>query len=144
MDTKSSSQLEAAKPSILVIEDNSDDYFMIQWGLLQQFPTVEVVYVQDATQVIPYLDSCFEGETGLPRLILLDLYIPSAKVGLSVLKSLKSHQVYQQIPAIILSRSADPDDMGEVFKYSGNSYMIKPAQPKEWLEAFSLLEDYWK
>ena len=137
-------QLETDKPTILVIEDNTDDYFMIRWGVLQRFPDVELVCVSDATQVIPYMESRFKRETDLPRLILLDLYLPSAKVGLSVLQSLKSHQVYQQIPAIILSRSADPEDMGDVFKYSGNSYIVKPAKPKEWLEAFNLLQVYWK
>jgi CheY-like chemotaxis protein len=144
MDSEVFNQLEANKPTILVIEDNTDDYFMIRWGLLQRFPDVELVCVSDATQVIPYLESCFKREMDLPRLILLDLYLPSAKVGLSVLQSLKSHQIYQQIPTIILSRSADPEDMGDVFKYSGNSYIVKPAKPKEWLDAFTLLQAYWK
>ncbi|WP_177236536.1 response regulator [Spirosoma endophyticum] len=66
------------------------------------------------------------------------LHLPSAKAGLSVLQCLKSHRIYQQIPAIVLSRSADSDDMGDIFNYSGNSYIVKPAKPKEWLEAFPL------
>lgn len=144
MDFDVFNQTQTDKPTILVIEDNADDYFMIRWGLLQHFPAVDLVCLSDSTQVVPYLESCFERETDLPRLILLDLYLPSAKAGLSVLQCLKSHQVYQQIPTVILSRSADPDDMGDVFKYSGNSYIVKPAKPKEWLEAFMLLQAYWK
>ena len=144
MNSEIFNQLDADKPTILIIEDNSDDYFMIRWSLLQRFPDVELVCVSNAGQVIPYLESCFKRETDLPKLILLDLYLPSAKVGLSVLQSLKSHQVYQQIPAIILSRSTDPEDMGNVLKYSGNSYIVKPAKPKEWLEAFTRLQAFWE
>jgi len=143
MDDQLSNRSRTDKPTILVIEDNADDLFIIRWALLQKFSEVEVIWVSDASQVMTCLNACLQTEKKLPRVVLLDLYLPSAQLGLSVLKSLKSHPIYKHIPAVTLSRSADADDIAKAFDYASDSYIVKPSNYKDWLEDFTLLSTYW-
>lgn len=137
-------QSRLARPTILVIEDNTDEWFLIRYALLRQFPEIECVWLSEATEVLVYLDHCAQSEKDLPCLILLDLYLPIAKRGLHVLHRIKSHQLYQQIPTVVLSRSADPNDIAEVFTCSADSYVVKPNEPIEWQTLFAEFGTYWQ
>lgn len=137
-------QLSDEKPVILVIEDNSDEWFLIRWALLQRFPNTEFAWLSTEDQVIPYLDTRTRQEQGLPKLILLDLYLPSKWDGLQVLHSLKGHHLYQQIPTITISRSSNQQDIVEVLYLSCKSYIVKPDDYNDWKETFKELYTYWQ
>lgn len=119
---------------ILVIEDNADDWFLMQWALRQTFPTTETVWLADAAQVSTYLENCLSSWQALPKVILLDLYLPSISKGLRILQSLKAHQRLREIPVIAVSRSADVRDMANAFKYASSMYLIKPPTYGEWVK----------
>lgn len=143
-------ELTTPKPIILVVEDSSDDWFMIRRTLQQNFPQLEAVWLINADEVIPYLDNRSRHEEELPKLITLDLYLPSssvyaptAQVGIWVIQALKSHHVYHRIPLVALSRSSHVDDISEAFKYSTNSYLIKPNDYPGWLDLFTELRRFW-
>jgi CheY-like chemotaxis protein len=131
------------KPTILVVEDNPDEWFLIRWALLQLFPEIHPVWISKASEVVPYLDACRQREMNLPRLILVDLYMPSAQVGLSIIQDIKSNPAYQHIPAVTVSRSNHADDIVSAFTHSANSYIVKPTTYAEWRDGFSLLRTYW-
>ncbi|GAB2551487.1 response regulator [Spirosoma aerophilum] len=131
------------KPVILVVEDNPDEWFLIRWTLLQLFPAIQPVWLSEAREVIPYLDSCRQRKMDMPRLILVDLYLPVAQVGLSVIQDLKSNPAYQRIPAITLSRSNHADDVVSAFTCCANSYIVKPTTYAEWRQGFNMLRSYW-
>ncbi|WP_420147077.1 response regulator [Spirosoma sp.] len=141
METVVQNRIE--KPTILVIEDNVDDWFLIRFGLLRQFKDVECVWHSVGSQVLPFLEQCNTSEKSLPRFILLDLYLPSADAGLHILQTIKAHPLYQPIPVVVFSHSADPNDIAQVFVYSPDAYVIKPTQQNEWLTIFSEFEPYW-
>lgn len=132
------------KPTILVIEDNADDWFFIRWALLRAFPQTEVVWLSEADQVVPYLETCAWQEADLPKLISLDLYLPTVTAGITVLQALKSHYIYRKIPVVTLSHSTDPGDIAEVFNYSADSYLTKPKDGQGWGETFIKLRNYWQ
>lgn len=137
-------QASLDKPTILVIEDNADEWFLIRYGLLREYPGMECVWLSQPTKVVSYLDQYSQSEKDLPRLIVLDLYLPSAQIGLHVLQGLKSHPLYQSIPVVVFSRSTDPTDMAQVYTYSANSYVIKPTTPAEWQTIFAEFGAYWQ
>ncbi|MCX6218581.1 response regulator [Spirosoma sp.] len=142
-DPQANRQVKSPKPTILVIEDNADEWFLIRWALLQHFPITQVIWISDSTRVMPYLNKCVQREIDLPRLILVDLYLPSAQSGLSILQKIKQHPVYGAIPTVIISRSNNPDDIESALTHSSNSYIIKPFTYDEWRERFSMLRTYW-
>lgn len=131
------------KPSILVIEDNPDQWFIIRWALLQRFPEVEAVWMPDATQAILYLEDCLLEQKKLPRLILLDLYLPQRTTGWNLLQIIKTHHLYREIPVVVLSNSSDPADIKDSYLFRSNSYIVKPGTYNEWLECFDWFRHYW-
>ncbi|GAB4023263.1 response regulator [Spirosoma koreense] len=130
--------------SILVVEDNVDEWFLTRWALLQRYPQAEMVWLSTSEEVMPYLHSCHQAEKELPKLILLDLYLPQAEHGIDVLKSVKAHPDYRPIPLIILSRSSAQEDMADCFQHASTAYLVKPTTYMGWLEQFTQLDQYWQ
>lgn len=139
----SSSHRKVAKAAILVVEDNADQWFLIRWALQQRFPEVEAIWMSDATQAVIYLETCLQNSQELPRLVLLDLYLPNRHQGWSLLEILKTHHIYREMPVIILSHSSDADDISESYALRGNSYIVKPSGYEKWLECISCFRKYW-
>lgn len=132
----------APTPTILVIEDNVDQWFLTRWALLQRYAKAQTHWLSSANEVIPYLDTCRQTERDLPQMILVDLYLPSVQQGLAVLQSLKAHPLYQSIPAITLSWSNGADDITQAFTHSADGYLVKPTGYQDWLVSLSLLDRY--
>ncbi|MBD2753399.1 response regulator [Spirosoma validum] len=131
------------KATILVIEDNDDQWFLIRLALQQRFPEVEAVWMSDKAQVMTYLEECVQNLRELPRLILLDLYLPYRQYGWDLLESLKTHHVYREMPVILLSQSSDAEDISESYALRGNSYIVKPCAYEKWLACISSIRQYW-
>ena len=131
------------KPTVLVVEDNADQWFMIRWALLQRFPEVEAVWVQDADQAVQYLDVCAPKGRNLPKIVLLDLYLPSREQGWGLLKTIKTHHIYREIPVVMLSQSGDPVDICESYSLRSNSYILKPTSYDKWLDCIASFRHYW-
>lgn len=136
-------QVAESKPTILVIEDNVDQWFLIRWALLQRFSDAEIVWLSEANRVMPYLESCLQREQDLPRVMLVDLYLPKAEEGVNVLQRVKAHPICQRIPAVMLSWSNDAEDIANAFNHSADAYLVKPGNYRDWLSNLSSLDVYW-
>lgn len=134
----------ADKPTILVIEDNADQWFLIRWALLQRFSEVEPIWIADPVQAIQYLESCLDDARELPQLILLDLYLPTSQTGLDTLKQLKkSEKLFREIPVVILSQFRDGESVRAAYDSGANSYVAKPLTYATWLDCFAMFRHYW-
>ena len=136
------SSRKSHKATILVIEDNADQWFMIHRALLERFPEVDPIWMQEPVQAIMYLDACKDPKD-LPRLILLDLYLPHRTQGWNLLTTLKSHHLYREVPVVVLSQSTDAGDISESYNLRVNSYIVKPGNYEKWLDCISLFRQYW-
>ena len=141
--TSSSTHNRSSKATILVVEDNTDQWILIRWALQQRFPEVEAIWLSDATQVVAYLETCTQHRDELPRLVLLDLYLPRRQHGWNLLQLLKTHYAYREIPVIVLSHSVNAEDISESYALRGNSYIVKPTNRENWLDCISSLRQYW-
>lgn len=138
-----SSSHKSRKATILVVEDNADQWFIIQWALLQRFPEVEAIWMQEPAQAVMYLEACTTDVRELPKLILLDLYLPQRQVGWQLLEAIKAHYIFREIPVVILSQSSDPDDISESYALRSNSYIVKPMGYEKWLDCITSFRQYW-
>ncbi|MCK8490969.1 MULTISPECIES: response regulator [Spirosoma] len=128
---------------ILVVEDNADQWLIIRSALAQCFPEVEPIWVNNPMQALKYLESCLSDETKLPRLILLDLYLPRREDSWILLEAIKSNSVYRQVPIVVLSGSQDHDDVVKSYTFSIASYIVKPITYHQWLTCFYTFRRYW-
>lgn len=137
------SYIRDRQPNILVIEDNRDQQVLIRYALQQAMPGIESVSVFDANEAIAYLDECVSQHRELPRLVLLDLYLPEAEDGWQLLQRLKAYPSRRSMPVVVLSVSSAEDDVHRSYQLGANSYIAKPLDFEQWLTYFQTLRQYW-
>ena len=112
--------------AILLVEDNDAHAFLSRIVLAEVCDATTVHHVSDGESAITLLkNASHEGHTHLPNLILLDLKIPGMS-GHDVLKIVKTHDVWQAIPVVVLSTSMDREDVEVAFSFHANGYLNKP------------------
>jgi two-component system response regulator len=78
----------------------------------------------------------------VPALILLDLQLPRLD-GLGVLKEIRADPRTKLVPVVILTSSKEEQDLIQGYSLGANSYVRKPVDFAEFLEAVRLLGVYW-
>ncbi|MCK8490269.1 MULTISPECIES: response regulator [Spirosoma] len=129
--------------SILVVEDSDDEWFVIRWAFLQNWPGVKVVRTTNMTDTMTYLASCFEKNHGLPDLILLDLYLPDREDGWALLESIKVDCFYRRVPVVMISNSTLQEDIEQSYYLHSNSYIVKPTTYQGWGKTIKEFRHYW-
>ena len=110
-------------PEILLVEDNADDVAIAKRAFRQSELAERVAIVRDGSEALDYL---FDGgEHPLPKVILLDLKMPRMD-GREVLRRVRSNERTRQIPVVIVSTSAHPDDIKSCYRLGANSFVVKP------------------
>ncbi|MFD2572092.1 response regulator [Spirosoma soli] len=128
---------------ILVVEDNDDHWFIIQWALQRTLPGVDVVRTSGADETLTYLNTCLANGRKLPELVVQDLYLPQREDGWGLLEAIKQHHTLRRLPVILLSHSADPEDIEQSYYLRSASYMVKPSSYGQWLNYFEDFRRYW-
>lgn len=77
-----------------------------------------------------------------PCLVILDLRLPDIE-GFEVLKRLKQDRVFELIPVLILSTSADERDLKRCYDLRANGYVTKPVDFQEFFEKVRQTGIYW-
>lgn len=143
-DSQSISKENFKYATLLIIEDNNDHWQLIQLALSRSLPEVKATRVATPNQAIEYLKSCFLKGIDLPKLILLDLYLPTREDGWELLQQLKhSTSSYKHVPVVILSYSNDQEDIADSYFYGSTSYITKPTNVNDWESYIQKLRIYW-
>ncbi|MFZ2196585.1 MAG: response regulator [Thermodesulfovibrionales bacterium] len=131
---------------ILLVEDNPDDVKLTLRALKKSNILNEVIVAQDGVEALDYLFGTgkFEGrDTGLmPQMILLDLKMPRMD-GLEVLHRIREDERTKVLPVVILTTSSEDKDRIESYKLGANSYIRKPVDFNQFVEAVKQLGLYW-
>ncbi|RYF74405.1 MAG: response regulator, partial [Cytophagaceae bacterium] len=129
---------------ILVVEDNDDYWVLIQRAMLQMMPEVIPVRASSRDQAHDLLSEWSRDEWNMPKLVLLDLYLPERNQGWQVLSDIRGLTApFNQVPVVMLSSSSVQADISEAYRRGSSSYLIKPTVFTEWLDYFKQLRTYW-
>ncbi len=130
---------------ILLVEDNPDDEALTRRAFAKNKITNPVVVAHDGAEALEYLfdDSIHvAGASGLPILTLLDLKLPKID-GLTVLRRLRADPRTKLLPVVILTSSGEQQDLVEGYGLGANSYIRKPVDFAQFMEAVRQLGLYW-
>ncbi|MBT3922723.1 MAG: response regulator [Nitrospina sp.] len=125
--------------SVLVVEDDADDYEFIENTVKGCCKKASVQWVRDGDQAVDYLfhRGKYEDEAQYPNpdLIFLDIRIPK-KNGLEVAKIIKEDPRLKKLPTIMLTTSSSSKDILHAYENGANSYLKKPegSQEIEWFK----------
>ncbi len=135
----------ATERCILLVEDNPDDEMLTRRAFAKNNITNPVVIAHDGAEALEYLfdeKTNAEGGQGLPILTLLDLKLPKVD-GLTVLRQLRADPRTRLLPVVILTSSAEQQDLVEGYGLGANSYIRKPVDFIQFMEAVRQLGLYW-
>jgi len=132
--------------TILLVEDNPDDVELTLRAFRKNNIANDVVVARDGVEALDYL-FCRGAYTDrnikdTPRLILLDLKLPKMD-GLQVLAYLRADKYTKLIPVVILTSSKEEQDLISGYKTGANSYVRKPVDFNQFLEAVRQIGLYW-
>jgi len=132
--------------TILLVEDNSDDEALTLRALKKNNIRNEVVVAHDGAEALEYLFGTgkYAGRNTnpTPQVVLLDLKLPKVE-GLEVLRRVRADQRTKLLPVVILTSSNEEQDRIDGYGLGANSYVRKPVDFSQFMEAARQLGLYW-
>ena len=129
---------------VLIVEDDDDQWVLMNRAWQQCLNEVTVVRVATIQHAMGLLEEWCYQEWEIPKLILLDLYLPQKADGLQLLAWIKAMPAtLSLIPIVMLSSSADPADIDQSYNSGISAYLVKPIEFADWLTYLGELRDYW-
>lgn len=131
---------------ILLVEDNPDDEILTLRALRRANVGNDIVVARDGVEALDYLFGT-GGHAGrdtreLPHVMLLDLKLPRID-GLEVLRRVRGDERTCVLPVVILTSSIEERDRIDGYRLGANSYVQKPVDFTEFVEAVRQLGLYW-
>lgn len=131
---------------ILLVEDNPDDEALTLRALNKNRVANNIVVVRDGVEALDYLfvSGPYAGRDPfeLPQVVLLDLKLPKVD-GLEVLRRIRSDPRTRMLPVVILTSSREEQDLIQAYSSGANSYVRKPVDFNQFVEAIGQLGLYW-
>ncbi|MBI9081049.1 MAG: response regulator [Pseudodesulfovibrio sp.] len=138
--------LNDTSKAILLVEDNPDDVALTLRAFKKNNIMNTVVIAKDGTEALDYLYGTGEyadrDTTDTPQIVLLDLKLPKIN-GLEVLKRIREDERTKLLPVIILTSSKEQQDLLDGYSLGANSYIRKPVDFDQFIEAVRQLGLYW-
>jgi two-component system, response regulator len=123
---------------VLLVEDNPDDVALTLRAFKKSNILNEVVIARDGAEALERLFS----DAPPPQLVLLDLKLPKVD-GLEVLRRIRQDEKLRTLPVVILTSSKEERDLTQGYSLGANSYIQKPVDFEQFIEATRQLSLYW-
>ena len=136
----------APEVEILLVEDDANDVELTLRAFRSRNLANQVFVARDGAEALAF----FFGEDGhplrdigvMPRVILLDLNLPKVD-GLEVLRRLRADERTRTLPIVILTSSTEEPDIAAAYRLGANSYIVKPVDFDQFLDAARQIGYYW-
>jgi two-component system response regulator len=131
---------------ILLVEDNPNDVELTLRAFEKSKLGNEIVVVRDGEQAIHYLFStgphADRDPAMMPEVVLLDMKLPKLD-GLGVLRRMRADERTKRLPVVVLTSSREESDVVSSYDLGANSFVRKPVDFGEFVDAARHLGIYW-
>ena len=131
---------------ILLVEDNPDDEVLTLRALSRNGVRHRLEVVRDGVEALDYLfargSHANRAGLPLPTVTLLDLKLPRVD-GLEVLRQVRANPHTHNAPVVILTSSREDEDLIQSYGLGANSYIRKPVDFVQFMEAVRQVGTYW-
>lgn len=135
-----------SQKTILLVEDNADDEALTLRALNKNKVANRIVIVRDGAEALDYLFCtgayADRDPHDLPQITLLDLKLPKVD-GLEVLRQVRANPHTHMLPIVVLTSSSEEQDLIKAYTNGANSYVRKPVDFNEFVDAIGRLGLYW-
>jgi two-component system response regulator len=133
------------KKVILLVEDNPDDVDLTVRAFRKANISNEVVVARDGVEALDYLfgTGAHAGKRNEPpQVVLLDLKLPRVD-GMEVLQRIRSDPRTRFLPVVVLTSSREEQDLVRSYELGVSSYVRKPVDFNQFMDAARQLGLYW-
>ena len=127
--------------SILLVEDNPMDLDLTLRAFARRNLTNKIEVARDGQEALDFIGA-WEAGAEVPVVILLDVHLPKVD-GLEVLRRLRAHPRFGTIPVVMLTTSAEDEDIRTAYALGANSYIVKPVAFDKFLGVAEQIDLYW-
>ena len=131
---------------ILLVEDNPTDEALVLRAFKKYNLSAKIIVVRDGAEAVDFIfcQGAYKDRDprDVPQLILLDMKLPKLS-GLEVLRQIRANEHTRLLPVIMLTSSKEEQDLMESYRSGANSYVRKPIEYDQFLEAIRELSLYW-
>lgn len=129
---------------ILLVEDNPGDARLTLEAFKEGKVLNNIKVIGDGVEALAYLrrQGPEYANSVQPDLILLDLNLPK-KDGREVLAEIKSDENLKKIPVVVLTTSADQEDVARAYGSHANCYITKPVELEQFLNVVQSIDSFW-
>jgi CheY-like chemotaxis protein len=127
-----------AEMTIVLVEDNGGDVFLVRTALQLHGLAHELQVLRDGEEALRFVDAV-ETEAQAPDLVLLDLNLPKRN-GDDILKRLRSTIHGRNIPVIIMTSSDSRTDRERLAALGANAYFRKPISFDDFVRLGDVIE----
>ncbi len=132
--------------AILLVEDNPRDEALTLRALRKNNILNQVIVTRDGVEAVDFLFGTgpYAGRDTreMPQIVLLDLKLPKLD-GLQVLRTIRSDERLKRLPVVIFTSSNQEEDLISSYNLGANSYVRKPVDFENFLEATRQMGLYW-
>lgn len=132
--------------TILLVEDNPDDEALTIRAFKKSNLSNAIVVARDGAEALDYMfgTGSYAGHdiSANPHLVLLDLKLPKVD-GLEVLQRMRAHERTKLVPVVVLTSSKEQEDVVTSYTLGANSYIRKPVDFNQFVNAIQQLGLYW-
>ena len=137
---------EHREKPILLVEDNQDDEELALRALRKSNISNPIVVCRDGAEALDYVFGAgkYAGRNAadFPAMMLLDLKLPKVD-GLTVLKRIRADERTRLMPVVVLTSSNQEADIVRSYELGANSYVRKPIEFEQFMDAVNQLGLYW-
>ena len=130
--------------AILLVEDNAHDEQLTLRAFKKSNVLNPIVVARDGVEALDYLFArgAHAGRSELPQMVLLDLKLPKLD-GHDVLRAIRADERTRLLPVVLLTSSVEDEDRAKGYALGANSYVRKPVDFVQFMDAIRQLGLYW-
>ncbi|MCE7042854.1 response regulator [Dyadobacter sp. CY312] len=131
---------------IIIIEDDEDQLYFLRLAIRESMPFTNIYEYTHIRDVLLDISHHWSKFTPPPKLILMDLYLPTSNKGLDLLIQIQQLLVLKgmgSLPVVVFTNSEDPDDMKASYASNANTFMTKNSNMMHWKNDFKNLHRFW-
>ena len=136
--------LAGSRPAeILLAEDNENDVVLTRQGFKRCKLALNLHHVKDGEECMAFLRKQGKySDAPTPDLLLLDLNMPRMD-GREVLAALVADETLNAVPVVVLTTSAQDEEILKMYKMRCSSYIVKPVDFDQFLHVVRSIAEYW-
>jgi two-component system, chemotaxis family, response regulator Rcp1 len=128
---------------ILLAEDNENDVELTRQGFKRSKLLLNLHHVRDGEECLAFLRKQGKySDVPTPDILLLDLNMPRVD-GREVLAEMVADKDLNSIPVVVLTTSANEEEILKMYKLRCSSYIVKPVDFDQFLRVVRSIAEYW-